>query len=231
MPAFKDITWPWLHRYSFYCIRVKIPTWLTNYSSKARESHGALVDRGSLQVGKKSDILQCLSATNGHVVAAKQAAAIVLLFNWYDKNIAWAVWTSFTDLTVTLGALMCSPSIFSIESFLMHRSNAVWYDVYNEGCGAAGVNEARLHHFISGTKSLESIPSTHVSDTRAYNRASNGTKPHRCCRKSQISGDGADTRIARVHGNRCGSRPRMHRKIAIVQRPMNSTLKMRSRIL
>ena len=63
MPALKDITLPWLHRYSFYCIRVKTPTWLTNYSSKARENHRALVDRGSLRVGKKSDIIQCLSAT------------------------------------------------------------------------------------------------------------------------------------------------------------------------
>ncbi len=37
--------------------------------------------------------------------------------------------------------------------------------VYNEGCGAAGVNEARLHLFISETKLLQSIPSTQVSDT------------------------------------------------------------------
>ena len=39
----------------------------------------------------------------------------------YDTKIAWAVCTSFPDLTVTLGALMCSPSIFSLESFLMQR--------------------------------------------------------------------------------------------------------------
>ena len=37
--------------------------------------------------------------------------------------------------------------------------------VYDDGCGAAGVNEARRHLFISGTKSLESIPSTQLSDT------------------------------------------------------------------
>ena len=36
---------------------------------------------------------------------------------------------------------------------------------------------------------------------RAYNnRASNGIKSHGCRRKSQISVDGADRRIARVHG-------------------------------
>ena len=37
-----------------------------------------MVDRGSLRVGKKSDILQCLSATTGHVVTAKQETAVVL---------------------------------------------------------------------------------------------------------------------------------------------------------
>ena len=36
---------------------------------------------------------------------------------------------------------------------------------YDDGCVAAGVNEARRHLFTSGTKSLESIPPTHVSDT------------------------------------------------------------------
>ena len=60
---------------------------------------------------------------------------------------------------------MCSPSIFSHESFLMQRFERFVELVYNEGCDAAGVDEARLHLFISGIKSLESIPSTQVSDT------------------------------------------------------------------
>ena len=60
---------------------------------------------------------------------------------------------------------MCSPSIFSLESFLMQRFERFLVLVYNVWCGAAGVNEARLHLFISGTTSLESIPSTQVSDT------------------------------------------------------------------
>ena len=58
--------------------------------------------------------------------------------------------------------------------------------VYNEGYGAAGVNEARLHIIASGTKSLESIPSTQVSETTIGILAS----PY--CKKSHISGDGAD---------------------------------------
>ena len=39
----------------------------------------SLADGGSLRVGKKSDILQCLSATTGRVVATKQQATAAVL--------------------------------------------------------------------------------------------------------------------------------------------------------
>ena len=38
----------------------------------------SLADRGSLRPGKKSDILQCLGATNGRVDVAQQATVVVL---------------------------------------------------------------------------------------------------------------------------------------------------------
>ena len=48
------------------------------------------------------------------------------------------------------------------------------------------------------------IPPIQVSDRAYYNLASNGIKPHGRRRKSQISVDGADRRIAFVHGTRYG---------------------------
>ena len=173
-----------------------------------------------------SNIRPSMSLT---LTLVQSATPLPSFLDLYDKKIAWAVWTSFPDLTVTLGALMCSPSVFSLQSFLMQRFESFVVLVYNEGCGAPGVKEARLRLFISGTKWIESIQSTQVSDTTIW--LLTATKPHRCCRKSQISWDGANTRMARVHGICCGSRQGMHRNIAIVQRPLNSTLKMRRRIL
>ncbi len=76
------------------------------------------------------------------------------------KKTAWAVWTSFPDLTYTLVALTLNPNMFGIESIHMQRIERFVVLMYSKGCGAAGVNEARFRLFTSGTKSLESITPT-----------------------------------------------------------------------
>ena len=106
-----------------------------------------------------------------------------------------------------------------------------------------------VQDFTYGTKLLESFPPIQVSDRAYYNLASNGIKPHGRRRKSQISVDGADRRIARVHGTRYGplsTKLRWHVALscivvvprhareeasAMVRSPMHSPLQMRRRIL
>ena len=70
--------------------------------------------------------------------------------------IAWAVWNSFPDLTDTgIGIGIESIHMQRIERFVR----------------AAGVNEARLRLFTSGTKSLESIPPTQAALFQHVKRA------------------------------------------------------------
>ena len=59
-------------------------------------------------------------------------------------------------------ALTLNPNMFGIESIHMQRIERFVVLMHSKGCGAAGVNEARLCVFTSGTKSLESIPPTQV---------------------------------------------------------------------
>ena len=79
------------------------------------------------------------------------------------KKTAWVVWNSFPDLTDTLVALTLNPNMFGIEAIHMQRIERFVVLMYSKGCGAAGVNEARLRLFTSGTKSLESIPPTQAA--------------------------------------------------------------------
>ena len=65
-------------------------------------------------------------------------------FLGYDKKNAWAIRTSFPDLTITPGALMLSPA-FSLDAFPLQRFERFVVLVYNEGCSTAGVCETRLH--------------------------------------------------------------------------------------
>ena len=74
------------------------------------------------------------------------------------KKTAWAVWNSFPDLTDMLVALTLNPNMFGIESNHMKRIERFVVLMFSKGCCAAGVNEATLRLFTSGTKSLESIP-------------------------------------------------------------------------
>ena len=87
------------------------------------------------------------------------------------KKTAWAVWNSFPDLTDTLVALTLNPNMFGIESIHMQRIERFVVLMYSKGCGAAGVNEARLRLFTSGTKSLESIPPTQAALFQHVKRA------------------------------------------------------------
>ena len=87
------------------------------------------------------------------------------------KKTAWAVWNSFPDLTDTLVALTLNPNMFVIESIHMQRIERFVVLMYSKGCGAAGVNEARLRLFTSGTKSLESIPPTQAALFQHVKRA------------------------------------------------------------
>ena len=87
------------------------------------------------------------------------------------KKTAWAVWNSFPDLIDTLVALTLNPNMFDIESIHMQRIERFVVLMYSKGCGAAGVNEARLRLFTSGTKSLESIPPTQAALFQHVKRA------------------------------------------------------------
>ena len=61
--------------------------------------------------------------------------------------------------------------MFGIESIHMQRIECFVVLMYSKGCGVAGVNEARLPLFTSGTKSLESIPPTHAALFQHVTRA------------------------------------------------------------
>ena len=87
------------------------------------------------------------------------------------KKTAWAVWNTFPDLTDTLVALTLNPNMFGIESNHMQRIERFVVLMYSKGCRAAGVNEARLRLFTSGTKSLESIPPTKAALFQHVKRA------------------------------------------------------------
>ena len=87
------------------------------------------------------------------------------------KKTAWAVWNSFPDLTDRLVALTLNPNMFGIEAIHMQRIERFMVLMYSKGCGAAGVNEARLRMFTSGTKSLESIPPTQAAQFQHVKRA------------------------------------------------------------
>ena len=87
------------------------------------------------------------------------------------KKTAWAAWNSFPDLTDTLVALKLNPNMFGIESIHMQRMERFVVLMYSKGCRAAGVNEARLRLFTSGTKSLESIPPTQAALFQHVKRA------------------------------------------------------------
>ena len=87
------------------------------------------------------------------------------------KKTAWAVWNSFLDLTDTLVALTLNPNMFGIESIHMQRIERFVVLMYSKRCGAAGVNEAILRVFTSGTKSLESIPPTQAALFQHVKRA------------------------------------------------------------
>ena len=129
---------------------------------------------------------------------------------WQEKT-ARAAWNSFPDLTDTLVALTLNPNMFGIESIHMQRMERFVVLMYSKGCGAAGVNEATLRLFTSGTKSLESIPPTQAALFQHVKRAIlqssfywHQIKPYRHSKKSHISVDGAGRRITRVPGNRYG---------------------------
>ena len=87
------------------------------------------------------------------------------------KKTAWAVWTSFPDLTDTLVALTLNRNMFGIESTHMQWIERFVVLMYSKGCGAASVNEAILRLFTSGTKSLESIPPTQAALFQHVKRA------------------------------------------------------------
>ena len=53
----------------------------------------------------------------------------------------------------------------------MQRIERFMVLMYSKGCGAAGVNEATLRLFTSGTKSLESIPPTQAALFQHVKRA------------------------------------------------------------
>ena len=87
------------------------------------------------------------------------------------KKTAWAVWNSFPGLTNTLVLLTLNPNMFGIESIHMQQIERFVVLMYSKGCGAAGVNDARLRLFTSGTKSLESIPPTQAALFQHVKRA------------------------------------------------------------
>ena len=87
------------------------------------------------------------------------------------KKTARAAWNSFPDLTDTLVALTLNPNMFGIESIHMQRMERFVVLMYSKGSHAAGVNEARLRLFTSGTKSLESIPPTQAALFQHMKRA------------------------------------------------------------
>ena len=132
------------------------------------------------------------------------------------------VWNSFPDLFDTLVALTLNPNMFGIESIHMQRIERFVVLMYSKGCGAAGVNEARLRLFTSGTKSLESIPPTQAALFQHEKRAilQSSFYWHQALSAQQeipdFSGwgwqkarqgkavDGAGRRITRVPGNHYG---------------------------
>ena len=96
------------------------------------------------------------------------------------------------DFPVSEDVLWQEYRLYTLDQFSW--SNSKW-------CRASGVKRP---DFTYGTNSLESIPPIQVSERAYYNMASNGIKPHERGRKSQISVDGADRRIARIRGTRYG---------------------------
>ena len=124
---------------------------------------------------------------------------------WQEDRLG--VWNSFPDLTDTLVALTLNPNMFGIESIHMQRIERFVVLMYSKGCGAAGVNEARLRLFTSGTKSLESIPPTQTALFQHVKRAilqSSFYWHQALSAQQEISVDGAGRRITRVLGNHYG---------------------------
>ena len=87
------------------------------------------------------------------------------------KKTACVLWNIFPDLTNTLVLLTLNPNMFGIESIHMQQIERFVVLMYSKGCGAAGVNDARLRLFTSGTKSLESIPPTQAALFQHVKRA------------------------------------------------------------
>ena len=60
MSAFKDLTWCWLHSYSFYCICIKMSTWLTTFVPKTKQSHRASRIDGHCELEKRLTLFSAL---------------------------------------------------------------------------------------------------------------------------------------------------------------------------
>ena len=87
------------------------------------------------------------------------------------KKTAWSAWTSTPGLTETLITLIGDPELLTLDSVHMQRIERFVVLMYNKGCSAAGVNEARHRLFTSGSRSLENIPPTQAALFQHIKRA------------------------------------------------------------
>lgn len=84
-------------------------------------------------------------------------------FHMYGKKSAWVAWMNTPGLTDTLIQLMGNPQSFNIDSVHMQRLERFIIIMYSKGCGLTEMNKTRKYLFMSGKKTLETIPPTQAA--------------------------------------------------------------------
>ena len=79
------------------------------------------------------------------------------------KKTAWQAWTCYPDLTETLIDLTQDPTLLTLAYIHMQRLERFVVLMYNRNYSAARVNDARVHLFTRGMRSLEKLPPTQAA--------------------------------------------------------------------
>ena len=85
----------------------------------------------------KSNVLPLFPAISGNDTTSQMFGI--------GKKTAWAAWEMYLEVTTTLKKLMKKPNLFTIDSEHMAHLERWIVLMFSKGCGAAHVNEARMH--------------------------------------------------------------------------------------
>ena len=87
------------------------------------------------------------------------------------KKTAWVAWECYPEITDTFLLLMDNPSLLTIESVHMQQLERFTVLMYSKGCGITRVNDAMMHLFTHGLRSLDDIPPTQAALYQHIKRA------------------------------------------------------------